>query len=39
MNADLLTEEIGEIGLAATDVLARIPLTMKEVMCSNGIAN
>ena len=36
--ADVLAEEIGEIGLAATDLVARIPLAVKEMMVSNGIA-
>ena len=36
--ADLLAEETGEIGLTATDLLARIPVTLKAVMFANGIA-
>ena len=36
--ADVLADEIGEIGMAATDLVARIPVTLKEMMVSNGIA-
>jgi NAD(P)H-hydrate epimerase len=36
--ADVLAEETGEIGLTATDLLAEIPVTLKELMLANGIA-
>ncbi|MBW1678744.1 MAG: NAD(P)H-hydrate dehydratase [Deltaproteobacteria bacterium] len=37
--ADSLTRKIAEMGMTATDLLAKIPLTLKEVMSSNGISN
>jgi ADP-dependent NAD(P)H-hydrate dehydratase / NAD(P)H-hydrate epimerase len=34
--ADQITEQRGEAGLTATDIINRIPLTLKEVMSGNG---
>jgi len=34
--ADKITEQRGEVGLIATDIIDRIPLTLKEVMSEDG---
>ena len=34
--ADAVSEESGEIGLTASDIIARIPLTLKKVMSRDG---
>jgi yjeF C-terminal region, hydroxyethylthiazole kinase-related len=34
--ADEITEQRGEVGLTATDIINRIPLTLKEAMSENG---
>jgi len=34
--ADRITAQTGEVGLAATDIISRIPLTLKEAMSENG---
>ena len=35
--ADRVSEEVGEVGLTATDILNRIPLTLKEVVTKDGV--
>jgi NAD(P)H-hydrate epimerase len=34
--ADAITAQRGEVGLTATDIINRIPLTLKEAMAENG---
>jgi NAD(P)H-hydrate epimerase len=34
--ADEITEQSGEVGLTATDIINRIPLALKEAMAENG---
>jgi len=35
--ADEITDQRGEVGLTATDIINRIPLSLKEVMSENGV--